>query len=138
MSKIYFNKNIFLNTLKTEITCTLSPSLHIRGRSTILRSGPTCMFLSMYCTDPIPPVAALTWCWWTGSADIDRLQRNTVKVTSPFRMSKSQVITEPLWGTWIRTCVDQTSRIKVLVYTKISLTFHLLLSVAHWLGSWLG
>ena len=82
-------------------TCTLSPSLHMCGGSTMLRSGPTCMALSMYCVlTTWPPM----WCACSeASLFIGVLQRNTVNVTSPFRMSKSHVITHPLWGTCSNT-----------------------------------
>ena len=101
--KVFKFSNIYCSWSNMLPTWTLSPSLHIWGGSTMLRSGPTCIVLSIYCTDPIPPVAPLMWCEWCGSAVSEFLHRNTVKVTSPFRMSKSQVITQPRWGTCINT-----------------------------------
>ena len=100
-NKLFWESNYFF---LFGLTWTLSPSLHICGGSTMLRSGPTCIVLSMYCTDPIPPVAPLMWWAWCGSWVRGVLHLNTVKVTSPLRMSKSQVITQPRWGTWINTC----------------------------------
>lgn len=103
IKKIYILQQLILTS-----TCTLSPSLHMCGASTILMSTPTVIDLgSMYCTEPIPPVAPLTWCLWFGPSTIDCLHRNTVNVTSPFKISKSHVITDPRWGTWIRTCQEK-------------------------------
>lgn len=102
-SWVEINDCMSLNcNVKMILTCTLSPSRHIWGGSTMLRSTPTTKDLSVYCTEPIPPVAPVTWWVWIGSWRVFR-QRNTVNVTSPFKMSKSQVITELFWGTWIST-----------------------------------
>lgn len=88
---------------KTIFTWTLSPSRHICGGSTILRSGPTSIVLSInWVLTTWPPM----WCGCSAELLFSGvLQRNTVKVTSPFRMSKSQVITQPRCGTWSNTCV---------------------------------
>ena len=88
-------------------TCTLSPSRHTRGGSLMLMSTPTVMCLSVYCVEPMPRSAPLTWCSW-GSLDSGEWHRSTVKVTSPLRMSKSHVMTQAFWGTCTSTYKHST------------------------------
>lgn len=85
-----------------ELTCILSPSLHIHGWLHTTRSTPTDILLLINCWEPIPPAAPGTWCSCLG-ADRDSLDLYIVNVTSPFTTSKSHVITEFFWGTCMRT-----------------------------------
>ena len=96
------------------LTCKLSPSRHTSGVSAILQSTPMVQCLGICCLEPWPD--PLTW--WSCGGPLGRgfRHRITVNVTSPLSMSKSQVMTPPFCGTWMRTCIAKTSQTNEVVH----------------------